>query len=110
MRCTAQPVRSRMTSLKEHLCGSSTSVDTGVETQACSYPQACPHMGKVDVGCGESVVHGSTDGLGRKGDRAEAMRAGLRGSSPAPFVGRLSVMRSSSPVGLLNPLCRVPGT
>ena len=68
-------------------------------------------MGKVDVGCGESVVHGSTDGLGRKGDRAEAMRADLRGSIPGPFVGRLSVMRSSSPVGLLNPLYQpaVPG-
>ena len=67
-------------------------------------------MGKVDVGCGESVVHGSTDGLGRKKERAEAMCAGLRGSSPGLFVGRPSVMRSSSPVGLLNPLCRVPGT
>ena len=60
-------------------------------------------MGKVDVGCGESVVHGSTDGLGRKKERAEAMCAGLRGSSPGLFVGRPSVMRStSSPVGSLN--------
>ena len=71
-------------------------------------------MGKVDVGCGESVVHGSTDGLGRKRERAEAMRAGLRGSSPGPFVGLPSVMRSTSrPVGSLNrcvnPLCRAPG-
>ena len=69
-------------------------------------------MGKVDVGCGESVVHGSTDGLGRKKERAEAMCAGLRGSSPGLFVGRPSVMRStSSPVGSLNPLCQsaVPG-
>jgi len=39
------------------------------------------------------------------------MRAGLRGSIPGPFVGRPSVMRSSSPVGLLNPLYQpaVPG-
>jgi len=40
------------------------------------------------------------------------MCAGLRGSSPGLFVGRPSVMRStSSPVGSLNPLCQsaVPG-
>ena len=73
-----------MTRLKEHRCGSSTSVDTGVETQGCSYPQTCPHMGKVDVGCGEPVVHGSTDDLGRKEERAEALRARSWGYAVAP--------------------------
>ena len=33
-------------------------------------------MGKVDVGCGEPVVHGSTDDLGRKEERAEPLAQG----------------------------------
>ena len=64
-----------------------TSVDTGVETQGCSYPQACPHMGKVDVGCGEPVAHGSTDDLGRKEERAEALRARSSGGRQSWWVG-----------------------